>query len=181
MSARVEISAAMRQRAYDFYCRHQKMTVASIAAFLNISPPTFRRLRTEWSWPPRAEALALAAQEEPAESPASSAGEEVQGTLKDAALALMSVTRSRIDALVVEQRSKKPLDHDKAARTLAAYARTLTTAQALLEQESNTRDDTGHSETAPSRTIEELRDELAGHLERIVAEEEARGSDGLLV
>ena len=31
------------------------------------------------------------------------------------------------------------------------------------------------------RNLDELRDELASHLERIVAEEEARGSDGLLV
>ncbi len=100
--------------------------------------------------------------------------------LREAALALAQVTRTRIEALVKEQHSARDTDHDKTARTLAAFAKTLTTAQALLEQEGTKLDETGQTEK-PARTIHELRDELARHLERVVAEEEARGRDGLLV
>ncbi len=95
-------------------------------------------------------------------------------------MSLVQVTRTRIDALVKDQHVNREIDHDKTARTLAAYAKTLTTAQALLEQEGSRLDDTGHDDR-PRRTIHELRDELARHLERVIAEEESRGRDGLMV
>jgi hypothetical protein len=100
--------------------------------------------------------------------------------LREAALSLVQVTRARIDALVKEQHVNREIDHDKTARTLAAYAKTLTTAQAILEQEGSRLDETGHDE-GPQRTIHDLRDELSRHLERVIAEEESRGCDGLLV
>ena len=71
-------------------------------------------------------------------------------------------------------------DPAKTAQALASYAKTLTTAQALLKQEGSTLDDSEHHHESP-RSIHELRDELARHLERVVAEEETRGSHGLVV
>jgi hypothetical protein len=119
--------------------------------------------------------------------------------LRAAALALTAATRTHIDALMKRQRAGR-IDHDEAAKALASYAKTLKAAQELLEQEHSRRDDSDHHRSgfsggpsgAPehsggpgpsggARGIHELRDELARHLERIVAEEEARGSDGLLV
>lgn len=166
----------MKRRAYDYYVHHPAVPVKSIASFLGTSATTFRRLRRAWAWPPRAEALARAAE---ADAPAFA---DTPGSLREAALSLAAVTRARIDALVAEQRRPdETLDHDKAARTLASYARTLSAAQALLDQEGSRLDDSERTDAAPTRSIHDLRDELARHLERIVAEEEARGRDGLLV
>ncbi|QFU17094.1 hypothetical protein [Microvirga thermotolerans] len=186
MSATIVISAEAKRRAYDLYIHQPSISVRSIAALLGVGATTFRRLRREWAWPPRAEALVAAqAVGEAGEKPASGFDEASvspsQG-LRQAALALMAVTRARIDELAREQdRPDAATDHDRAARTLASYARTLTAAQALLEQESSRLDDTERSDAGPARSLDELGDELARHLERLVAEEEARGSDGLLV
>lgn len=183
MAPAIEISDERQRQAYDYYARHPSIPLRDIATFLGVSLSTFARLRERWGWPPREAAAAsgggpeggaVAAQAEHPE------GAAAPSSLRDAALALAKVTRSHIDALVREQRAGRVVDHDKTARALASYAKTLTTAQALLEQEGPRLDDTGHIEEFP-RTIHELRDELARHLERIVAEEEARGSDGLLV
>ncbi|MCB5176298.1 hypothetical protein [Microvirga lenta] len=166
------ITDDVRQRAYDYYARHPKVSLGAIASFLGVSVWSFRRLRKSWGWPPRSEALNA---EPPQSVPASP-----QNTLREAALSLAQVTRTRIDALVREQRADGADDHDRTARTLASYAKTLTAAQSLLEQEGSTLDGHGHTEKPP-RSIHELRDELARHLERVIAEEEARGRDGLLV
>ncbi|MBZ6076393.1 hypothetical protein [Microvirga puerhi] len=178
-----EISAEMKQRAYDYYSRHPEVTIKSIALFLDISTETFYRLRRAWSWPPRAELLAPASNVAPDDEttelrPKTSAVR--RSSLHEAALSLANATRSRIKALVKEQKRDATLDHDKTARTLASYAKTLIAAQALLEQESDTLDETGPFDHAQGRSIHDLRDELARHLERLVAEEEACGGDGLL-
>jgi len=168
-----EISADLRQRAYGYYAHHPTTSLKAIADFLGVSAWIFRRLRKTWNWPPRAEAaMAGQAPDTAHSSPAN--------TLRDAALSLAQVTRTRIDALVREQRADTTEDHDRTARTLASYARTLTAAQSLLEQEGTSLDGHGHSDK-PARSLHELRDELAHHLERVIAEEEARGRDGLLV
>jgi hypothetical protein len=176
MATTKEVSTAVRQQAYDYYVNHPTISLDSIATHAGVSRTTFRRLRKAWGWPPRRDAMANAASgaQGLTQAPAPSS------TLRDAALSLMQVTRARIDALVKEQHGTHEIDHDKTARTLAAYAKTLTTAQALLEQEGS-RLDEGEHEGRPRRTIHELRDELARHLERVIAEEENRGRDGLLV
>lgn len=174
----IEISAEMKQRAFDYYIHQPKFLLRDIAAFLDISPPRFRRLRKDWNWPQRPKAQKVSASDIGIAEEASDTSK--QHALRDAALSLARITRQRIDALAKEQRKGRATDHDKTARTLASYAKTLTTAQTLLEQEGLRRDDAEHEEKPP-RTIHELRDELALHLERIVAEEEAQGSDGLLV
>ena len=101
--------------------------------------------------------------------------------MNDAARALAQATRVQIDALMDEQRRGQAKDHDKTARRLASYAKTLAAARALLEQESSPLDDTEPHDSRPRRSLHELREELARHLDRVIAEEESRGRDGLLV
>lgn len=185
MSAKIEISAEQRGQAYAYYTDHPKVSLRDIANFLGMSTTTLRHLRKQWNWPPRAEALTAnenrsASMFEAADSAASLETVTDDFALRDAALSLAQVTRSHIDALVKQQRKGKAVDHDRTARTLASYAKTLTAARALLEQEGSTLDATEHH-TKSARSIHELRDELAHHLERIIAEEEALGRDGLLV
>jgi len=183
MSLTSKISAEQRQKAYDYFVHHPSISLQAIATFLGVCPSTFFRLRKNWGWPPRQEAISQAHGSEEASSDEASlaAGEFApSSSLRAAALSLAQVTRVQIRALVKEHRAGRIEDHDKTARTLASYAKTLTTAQALLEQEGSRLDETEqHEET--SRSIHELRDELARHLDRIIAEEEASGGDSLLV
>jgi hypothetical protein len=184
----IEIPADKQRQAYDFYVNHPSRSVQEIRDFLGVSQSTFVRLRDRWGWPRRADALAMNAGDRASrgesvdgEDPAS--GPSPPSSLRAAAVALAAATRSHIAALVREQRAGRT-DHDKASKALASYAKTLTTAQALLEQESLRLDDDEHHHAGhrdDPRTIHELRDELARRLERIIAEEEACGRDGLLV
>ena len=172
MTARIEIPDGLRQQAYEYYVHHPQMTLQAIADFLAVSRDTFLKLRKAWGWPPR--------RKDPGAGTPQGAPASPKTTLRMAALSLAQVTRTRIDALVREQRDATSEDHDRTARTLASYARTLTAAQSLLEQEGTPLDGHEHTDT-PARSIHDLRDELARHLERVIAEEEARGRDGLLV
>lgn len=194
MVSTVEISAAQRQRAHDYYFHRRTVTVPDIATYLGVSEAEFRRLRRSWSWPPRREALAQAGQTETGEAGGEptdkrrSADDRTNAasSLREAALSLAQVTRRRIEALVKDRRSSRHADHEKTARTLASLAKTLTTARSLLEQEDSKADDIepkneSHRKNEPHRSINELRDELARHLERIVAEEETDRADGRLV
>lgn len=186
---KTETFAALKRQAHDSYLGQPAISIAAIATVLGMSERSFYRKRKAWGWPPRREALNRKALKQTAESPADAippapaptktARTSGPAALRKAALSLAQVTRERIDALVREQQ-EGPIDHDRTARTLAAYAKTLTTAQALLEQEGTKLDENERTER-PARSLHELRDELARHLERIVAEEEARGRDGLLV
>ncbi|NIX76884.1 hypothetical protein [Microvirga terricola] len=187
MASTVEVPADLKQRAHDHYFHRRSVTIPDIAMFIGVSETRFRRLRETWGWPPRREALAQAgkggatdATAEPAEGERAIDDRTNSAlSLREAALSLAQVTRRRIEALVRDQRSGRRTDHDKAARTLASLAKTLTTAQALLEQE-DTKDDI-EPKNEPHRSINDLRDELARHLERIVAEQEAEGSNGCVV
>lgn len=185
MSPLIDIPAGQQQQAYEYYCRQPAVPLETIATFLGVSPSTFRRLRKGWGWPSRREALAQRSGRLAATNAAGELnepdGKPVAGaSLRDAALALSQVTRAHLDAFVDEQRAGRDFDHDKAARTLASFAKTLTTAQALLDQDGSEPACT-EDRHDDARSIHDLRDELARHLERIVAEEEARGGDGLLV
>jgi len=182
MPKRIEIPDELRQQAWEIYAREPKKNLPDIQKFLGIGASSFVRMRQRWGWPPRQMALA--------ENALSKAGRDAGGiaglhnvaaaSVNDAARALAQATRAQIDALMHEQRAGQAKDHDKTARRLASYARTLAAARALLEQEGTPLDDTGHNDR-PRRSLQELRDELALHLDRVVAEEEARGRDGILV
>ncbi len=178
--AKTEIPDDLRRQAFDYYARHESVTLGAIAIVLGVSRGRFLRLRRKWNWPPRDAALAAASSE-----PAPAAADRLPKphaarSLREAAASLALVTRARLDALIDDQGATGEIDHDRTARTLSAYAKTLTIAQSLLDREET---DLHEPEAEPGepRSLHDLRDELAAHLERIVAEEQARGSDGLLV
>lgn len=196
MSVRIDVSPQMKRKAYHLYAYRKDVTVSEIAATFGVGYHTFLKYRKAWRWPDRRQALAQAFA-----APVADALEDIappgaaRDVLRAAALALAHTAHARINSLALA-----PLaDPDKAARMLADYARTLTTAQSLLHQqeageermsdkirentsdnERRTDDDhaTSHDE---SRTLHELRDELARRLERLVTQEEAQGGDSLVV
>jgi hypothetical protein len=183
MYPRIDISDDRKQRAWEWYAQHPEKHLPEIVAFLNASASSFARWRKAWGWPPRHAALAAHAL---SKSPRDAGGVDGQhkaaaASVNDAARALAQATRAQIDTLMEEQRMGRAKDHDRTARRLASYAKTLASARALLEQEGLRLDDSEHSHGRPQRSIHELRDELAHYLNRVIAEEEARGRDGLLV
>jgi hypothetical protein len=66
-------------------------------------------------------------------------------------------------------------DPERAARTLASLGRTLAAARAMEQKGGDPVDDDAEP---PGRTLEDLRQELARHLDRLVAEEELERSFG---
>jgi len=182
MYPRIEIPDEKREKAYVDYISAPQRTVPEIAADLGVSVSSFYRLRHRWAWPPRLAALAENELSKATKdcAPPPVAGAAAATSLREAARSLARATRSQINALMEQQRIGSIDDHDRTARTLASYAKTLATARALLEQEGSTLDG-NEQPNATSRNLHELRDELARHLERVIAEEEARGSDGLLI
>jgi hypothetical protein len=183
MPQRIEITDEQRQQAWDIYARDPKKHLPDIQTFLGVSAGTFVRMRQRWGWPPRQAALAENALSKAAKDEGGAAGlqKAAAASVNDAARALAQATRAQIDALMDEQRTGRAKDHDKTARRLASYAKTLAAARALLGQEGSPLDETGHNDNKPRRSLHELRDELAHHLDRVIAEEEARGCDGILV
>ena len=182
MFPRIEIPDEKRLQAYLYYTSHPAFTLKDIATYLGVGRSTFVRLRQRWAWPPRYAALdqneLSKASKDTADTLAGNAA--AAASLRDAARSLARATRVQINALMEKQRSEGTDDHDKTARTLASYAKTLTAARALLEQEGAKLDEPERHDDNP-RNLHELRDELARHLERVIAEEEAQGSDGLLI
>jgi hypothetical protein len=183
MFPRIDISDEQRQQAWDYYAREPKRSLDDIHTLLRVSRSTFVRLRQRWGWPPRHAALNENALSKAAKDAGGVAGiaKAAAASVNDAARALAQATRVQIDALMDEQRTGRAKDHDKTARRLASYAKTLAAARALLEQEGSTLDDTEPHDNRPRRSLHELREELARHLDRVIAEEESRGRDGLLV
>ncbi|MBM1170918.1 hypothetical protein [Microvirga arabica] len=183
MVQRIEITDEQRQQAWEFYIREPKMSLPEIERYLNVGSNTFLRMRRRWGWPPR-----QGARIEKVSGPAvkddvalAQSATIAAASVSDAARALAQATRVQIDALMDEQRRGQAKDHDKTACRLASYAKTLAAARALLEQESSKLDDTEPHDNRPRRSLHELREELARHLDRVIAEEEARGRDGLLI
>jgi hypothetical protein len=183
MAQRIEITDEQKQQAWEFYSREPKMDLPEIERYLGVSSTTFRRLRRRWGWLPRHAALKENALSKAVKNDGGVAGiaKAAVASVNDAARALAQATRVQIDTLMDEQRRGQAKDHDKTARRLASYAKTLAAARALLEQESSPLDDSEPHDNRPRRSLHELREELARHLDRVIAEEESRGRDGLLV
>jgi len=183
MPQRIEITDEQKRQAWEYYAREPKKHLPDIQKFLGISPSSFARMRQRWGWPPRQAVLAENALSKAAKDEGGVAGlqKAAAASVNDAARALAQATRAQIDALMDEQRTGRAKDHDKTARRLASYAKTLASARALLKQEGSRLDETEHHDDKPRRSLHELRDELAHHLNRVIAEEEARGRDGILV
>ena len=183
MPQRIEVSDELKQRAWDWYSREPGRHLPDIRKMLGVGAGTFVRMRRRWGWPSRPAALEQHALSKAASGHGGVAGLAIAATasLNDAARALAQATRAQIDALMDEQRRGRAKDHDKTARRLASLARTLAAARALLDKEGSQLDGHEQSNDRPRRSIHELRDELAHYLDRVIAEEEARGRDDLLV
>lgn len=182
MRNRIEVTDEQREQAWEIYARQPEKHLADIRKFLGVRPSTFVRMRQRWGWPARQAALDANALSKAAKDEGGIAGlhRAAAASVNDAARALAQATRAQIDALMDEQRTGRAKDHDKTARRLASCAKTLAAARALLQQEGSPLDEPEHQDK-PRRSLHELRDELAHHLDRIIAEEEARGCDGILV
>ncbi|MBA1158068.1 hypothetical protein [Microvirga mediterraneensis] len=182
MRQRIDVTDEQRQQAWEIYAREPSKHLPDIHKLLGVSASHFARMRQRWGWPSRHAALEANALSKAARNEGGVAGlhKAAEASVNDAARALAQATRVQIDALMDEQRTGRAKDHDKTARRLASYARTLAAARALLEQEGSPLDDSEHHDK-PRRSLNELRDELAHHLNRVIAEEEARGCDGILV
>ncbi|WP_201830368.1 hypothetical protein [Microvirga zambiensis] len=183
MRQRIEVSDDVKQQAWEWYARSPEKHLPDIQQLLGVGASTFVRMRERWGWPPRHAVLEQHALSKAAKDQGGVAGLAMAATasLNDAARALAQATRAQIDALMDEQRRGRAKDHDKTARRLASLARTLAAARALLDKEGSKLDEHEQSNDRPRRSIHELRDELAHYLDRVIAEEEARGRDGLLV
>jgi hypothetical protein len=183
MRQRIEVTDEQRQQAWEIYAREPDKHLPDIQAFLGVSAGTFVRMRQRWGWPHRHVALNENALSKAAKDDGGVAGiaTAAVASVNDAARALAQATRVQIDTLMDEQRRGQAKDHDKTARRLASYAKTLAAARALVEQESSPLDDTEPHDNRPRRSLHELREELARHLDRVIAEEESRGRNGLLV
>ncbi|MEE1611236.1 hypothetical protein [Microvirga sp. CF3016] len=182
MPQRIEISDEQKRQAWEIYAREPEKHLPDIQKFLGISSSSFTRKRQLWGWPPRHAVLAENALSKGVKDQGGVAGlhKAAAASVNDAARALAQATRAQIDALMDEQRTGRAKDHDKTARRLASFAKTLAAARTLLQQEGSPLDEHGHHDT-PRRSLHALRDELAHHLDRVIAEEEARGCDGILV
>lgn len=99
--------------------------------------------------------------------------------LQQAADALARAAFERINAILAGQAKGRFQNHDRIARTLASLAGTLKIAQQFKEAGGSIGHDDDH-ESDP-RTLDELRAELARHLDRIVAEERAAAGDGVVL
>ncbi len=183
MPQRIEVSDELKQQAWEWYAREPERNLPDIRALLGVGAGTFVRMRQRWGWPSRQGALEQNALSKAGRDHSGVAGlaTAAAASLNDAARALAQATRVQIDALMDEQRTGRAKDHDKTARRLASLARTLAAARALLNKEGTSLDGHEPINDEPRRSIHELRDELAHYLDRVIAEEEARGRDGLLV
>jgi len=182
MYPRKEVTAELQQQAWEWRAREPGKTLGDIEALLGVSRSTFVRLRKRWNWPARQAVLPQNALTKAAKDHDGVAGlaKAAAASLSDAARSLAQATRAQIDALMDEQRTGRAKDYAKTTRMLASYAKTLAAARALLEQEGSPLDVHEHHDR-PRRSLHELRDELAHHLNRVIAEEEVRGCDGILV
>ncbi|WP_157961376.1 hypothetical protein [Microvirga flavescens] len=190
MTRKIQIPPGLKKRAHQLYFHNPEVALPAIAALLGMTEATFRRYRENWKWPPRREALAQARREKatasrdvcdpsPVKQELAASQRDEGPKLRDAALSLVRITQTRIDALAARHAAGQVQD-DKAAKLLTDYAKTLATAQALLKHETTKRDEVACDDD-DGRSIHELRDELGRHLEQLVAEQEASRSDGGMV
>ena len=136
----------MKQQAWDWYAREPEAPSAGDPEACSTSAPAPScGMRQRWGWPPRAGGSRRECAEQGREGRGRRrrARQSRNGrSVNDAARALAQATRVQIDALMDEQRTGRAKDHDKTARRLASYAKTLAAARALLEQEGSQLDDT---------------------------------------
>jgi hypothetical protein len=190
LPTKIEFTPDDREAAWAMYATRPDLTMRAIAAHFGVSVDTLRRRMKQWNWPPRLEALAPARREaaRQLESLQPGLGEVVPFRVVQAAAA--DDARAPLDlARIAEALGRNALqqldslqgavtrgeaDPERAARTLASLSRTLAAARALEQKGGGSVDD----DSEPARSLEDIRQELARHLDRLVAEEELERSFG---
>jgi hypothetical protein len=157
-------SAAAKARAERAYLREPARPLAEIARTeLAISPSHFNHCIRQWGWPPRrAVKVALKGDAALAASGEGSLLERLEGVLAQ--------------RLRVAERSPEDLD-----RALASVPKLVAAITALRKLEASAAPQTpatdGSAHDEPQRSLEELRQELARHLDRLAADERRRRRD----
>ena len=192
MAKRIEFTAEDREAAWSMYSTRADLTIRDIAAHLGVSADTLNNRMKTWNWPARLQALApmrrAAARQleglEPglrkvvplrALPPPSDAAPAPPLDLGRVAQALGRNALQQLDGLEAAVASGEA-DPERAARTLASLSRTLAAARALEQKGGAPGDD--DADEPPERSLEDIRQELARHLDRLVAEEDLERSFG---
>ncbi len=173
------------------YATRPDLTLRAIARHFGVSDFTLRHRIKQWNWPPRLEALAPARREmaRRLDGLAPGLGDVVPFRVAQAAVAgdapAAPLDLTRV-AHALGRNALKQLDGleaalalgqaepERAARTLASLSRTLAAARALEQKGGVSVDD----DADPPRSLDDIRQELARHLDRLVEEEELERSFG---
>jgi hypothetical protein len=193
MTKRIEFTAEDREAAWSMYSTRADLTCDDIAAHFGVSEFTLRDRMRSWDWPPRLQALARVRREaarrleglEPGlrkavplsvlQAPAADAEPPPPIDLARVAAALGRSALQQLESLEAEVARGKATP-ERAARTLASLSRTLAAARAMEQKGGGPVDD--DDDEPPARSLEDIRQELARHLDRLVAEENLERSFG---
>ena len=161
---------------------HRKLR--DIAAELGLDERAFRRWRAQWGWPPRRVAIAVerlaSGQPMPGPDPALAAPIAVADARADRSRSpvFTDVARHlrRVLLTDLEELEPAPGDLDRTVKTLATIPKTVDAIQALERLDDPAPGDAADPDGAdhdesPPRSLEELRQELARHLDRLAEEE----------
>jgi hypothetical protein len=193
MSTSLSIDEAALAKAWHAYIHEPHRTLVEIARTeLGLGRAAFAHRRAAWRWPKRHIAVAAARAEvarrlpglDPALSAAVPLALVAQDTQPDGIADFGAVARSLRSLLLrqLQGLEPEPGDLDRTARTLQTIPKTVDAIQALERLQGPaahgsfhdaTSDDAGANDPdePPPRSIEELRQELAGHLDRLAQEE----------
>ena len=190
MPTKIEFTAEDREAAWVMYATRPDLTLCAIAKHFGVSDFTLRQRIKQWNWPPRLTALAPARREAARRLDGLSPGLGKVVPFRVAQAAVAGDPPAPLDlgcvAHALGRNALKQLDGleaalalgeadpERAARTLASLSRTLAAARALEQKGGVSVDD----DADPPRSLDDIRQELARHLDRLVAEEERERSFG---
>jgi hypothetical protein len=186
MQTRTNIADAAKDRAWHAFRCEPHRSLDDIAAELGIGRTTLHHRRIEWGWPPRNEAVAAAhrdaADRLPGLDPALAAmvplgvlaaGADPGGAMnfRDLARRLRRMLFGQLDDI-----KPKPGHFDRILKTLGTIPKTVDAIQALerldvLASDNAADPDGADHDEPPPRSLDELRQELARHLDRLEQEE----------
>ena len=191
MTRKIDFTAADKEAAWAMYSTRADLTLGDIAAHFGVSVRTIRARTREWQWPTRLIALAPSrrdaacrVQESGLNRPTGSAnviplpGRDEPPRLLDLDRVAQALGRNALQQLesLEAEVARGQADPERAARTLASLSRTLAAARAMEQKGGGPVDD--DDDEPPGRSLEDLRQELARHLDRLVAEEDLERSFG---
>jgi len=182
MSAVAMIADVAKQKAWHAYVREPHRTLRDIAAELGLDERAFRRWRNRCGWPPRPAAIAVerrdSGQPMPGPGPVLTPPVAYGRADRNRSPAFTEVARHlrRVLLTHLEELEPAPGDLDRTVKTLATIPKTVDAIQALERLDDPATGDAADPDGAdhdepPPRTLEELRQELARHLDRLAEEE----------